>query len=289
MIKGHDIPNDRLYENDHIRTVLSDLVDSFPKYLGEFSPNKNVLALKLRRAENEFQDEQTRYLELLDRGYLEEFEYDPSAFKSTLRKDCPIIRRCLNSQAKVMDAYRASFNRTSSETMLKVVKQISEYGSKFISTFDANQQLCVTHPNQLGISELDTEPYTAYGVIGGGIRSHFLYNLYPMAFPNRGQNAIWALYFLSGRKKYDFEDDSEFLMINPDGTGTQQNYFYPYDLFIFYAVKLFLLLRTACQSHRIYLDEEYRYVYLNSFMDFVADRNRSDIDCLKPQYEDNDY
>lgn len=289
MIRGQDIPNDRLYDPDHISTVLVDIEECFSKYLKEFSSTKNALALRLFQAEKDFLTEQPRYFKLLDRANLDEFDYDPSAFKSTMRKECPIIRRCLNSPAKVMDSYRASFNRTSSDTMLKVVRHISEYGEKFISTFDADKQLRVAEPSQLGISDLDTDPYTAFGVIGGGIRSHFLYNLYPIAFPNRGQNAIWALYFLTNRKKYEFEDDSEFLMINPDGSGTQQNYFYPYDLFTFYAVKVYLMLRTAYRDQRITLKEEYRYVYLNFFMDFVADSHRTDIDILKPQYEDNDY
>src|SRR6476661_1370211 len=51
-------------------------------------------------------------------------------------------------------------------------------------------------------------------VIGGGIKSHFLYSRYPYAFPNRSQNALWALYFLTDKKEFGFDDGSEFLMID---------------------------------------------------------------------------
>ena len=92
----------------------------------------------------------------------------------------------------------------------------------------------------LDLSDLnDDETYTAYGVIGGGIRSHFLYSLYPHAFPNRSQNAVWSLYFLSGKQDFGLADASEFVMIDikSENMKTQQNYFYPYDLFAFYALK----------------------------------------------------
>jgi hypothetical protein len=116
-----------------------------------------------------------------------------------------------------------------------------------------------------------------------------LYNLHPIAFPNRSQNAIWAYYFLSKKKDYGFEDDSEFLMIYPDGSGTQQNYFYPYVLFTYYAIKLFLLLEAGCERLGYELNEQFRYLYLNTFLDFIADLHRVDINTLKPVYEQFDY
>lgn len=245
MIRGQDIPNDRLYEPEHIGAVLIDITTSFPEYFQEFAPTKTHLVQRMKEGLEQFEHEQPYYLKLLDRSLLGEIEYDPGTFKSTLKKDCPIIRRCLNSPAKVMDAYRKSFNQSKSEAMLQVVINISEFASEFMQKFNPTQQLMAEHPNDLGLSDLDTDTYTAYGVIGGGIRSHFLYNLHPNAFPNRSQNSVWAYYFLSYRKDYGFEDGSEFLMINSDASGTQQNYFYRYDLFTFYATRLFMFEPTV--------------------------------------------
>jgi hypothetical protein len=193
------------------------------------------------------------------------------------------------SPAKVMDAYRKSFHAAKGKDMLRVVINISEFSRKYMPTFDYAEQQKAKHPAELGLSELDTETYTTFGVIGGGIRSHFLYHLHPDAFPNRSQNSIWAFYFLTQRKDYGFEDGSEFLMINPDGSGTQQNYFYPYDLFTFYASRLFKLLKHECEQLGYQLDDQYRYIYLNSYLDGVAEIHEADINTLKPVYEQFDY
>ena len=67
----------------------------------------------------------------------------------------------------------------------------------------------------LGLSPLDQdESYTVYGVIGGGIKSHMLFKVHPAAFPNRSRSALWALWYLTGKKCFDCSMDSEFLMID---------------------------------------------------------------------------
>jgi hypothetical protein len=289
MIRGQDIPNDRLYEPTHIQTVQADMAEGFLDFFAQFAPDKLTLLHHMQEGLEKFLHERPQYLTLLDRDYLEEFESDPHAFKSTLKKDCPIIRRCLNSPAKVMDAYRSSFYQSKGDRMLQVAINLSEFATGVMPGFDALGQLGADHPATLGVSDLDTEPYTAFGVIGGGIRSHFLYNLYPVAFPNRSQNSVWVYYFLTHQKDYGFEDGSEFLMINSDGSGTQQNFFYPYDLFTFYATRLYLLLRENCKKVGYELDETYRYVYLNTFLDFVAGLHSEDINALKPFHEQFDY
>src|SRR5262249_28275560 len=135
---------------------------------------------------------------------------------------------------------------------------------------------------------LSKEDYNAYGVIGGGIRSHFLYSLYPNAFPNRSQNSIWALYFLTGKEDFGFHDGSEFLMIEADNRTTQQNYHYPYDLFGFYALHIYKMLKTSCAEQGIELQGRYRYIYLDAFFNHIAQVHQEDIRLLKGP-DDNDY
>lgn len=289
MIEGQDLPYDRFYELAHIAEVRADMEKGFIFYFMQFASTKVALSHHMADALENFDREQPNYQKLMDPESLEEFSFDPGAFKGTLKKECPIIRRCLNSPAKVMDAYRKSFFQTKPEQLLTVVTNLSNFAAEFMPTFQSSQHLSAGTPQELGVSELDTEPYSAYGSIGGGIRSHLLYNLYPEAFPNRSQNAIWAYYFLTAQKEYGFEDCSEFLMVKPDGSGTQQNYFYPYDLFSFYASKLVQLLKKSCAGLGYSFSTEYRYVYLNKFLDQIADIHRTDIDALKPPYEQLDY
>ena len=290
MIHGKVIPNDRLYEPVHTAEVLKDMQALFGEYFKNFAPDKGTLDHHITQAISVFEHEQPLYENLLDPDNLAEFEYDPGTFKSTLRRDCPIMRRSLKSPAKEMDKYRKSFNGADGKRMLSVMTHLSEFASQYMRTFNASQQLAASHPQDLGVSILDTnEDYMAYGVIGGGIRSHFLFNLHPDAFPNRSQLAVWAYYFLSGRKDYGFEDDSEFLMINSDQAGTQQNYYYPYDLFCFYAARLYPILENACQELNYHFDQRYRYLYLDAFLDHVAISHQDDINTLKPPYEEFNY
>ena len=119
------------------------------------------------------------------------------------------------------------------------------------------------------------------GVIGYGIQSMLLYGQYPHVFAHRSQNAVWSLYFLTNRKGFGLKDDSEFMMVLPEYNKCDQNYFYPADLFGFYALKLFLMLKTALSSTDLELETRYRYIYLSSFCDYVAEQHKDDIAVFK--------
>lgn len=275
--------SEQAYRAEHIAEVLGDMRTNLLRYFVPFSVGRRSIAQKMAGIVAEFEKERPNYQELFEPGMLEEYSYDPSAFKGDLSRKCPIVRRCLMSPAKVMDGYRASFYGTGGARMLEVATNIVEFANAFIQSFDESEHELVQGPEDMGVTELDGESYTAYGMIGGGIRSHILHQLHPHAFPNRSQNAIWAYYFLTERKDYGFDDGSEFLMIEPE--GAQQNYFYPYDLFAYYALQLFLTLREACASLGVRLEPGYRYVYLDAFLNSIADTHREDITYLKPQHE----
>lgn len=286
MYRNNSVLEEEAYDPDHFALVSSDILINFPRYFSEFGSDRQKLTERYEQAISEFETDQIRYKEIFDPDMLDAYAYDPNSFKGDMRRKCPIVHRCLYSPAKVMDNYRAAFNTTSGTSMLEVITNIVQFSRNFMIGFNASVYMRAGSPTELGVSELDTEPFTAPGVIGGGIRSHFLYQLYPDAFPNRGQNAIWACYFLVNRQDYGFPGGSEFLMIEPDGSGTQQNYFYPYDLFNYYAIQLFKILEEYSLAQSYHLSPQYRYVYLNSFLDHVANVHREDINFLKPQHDE---
>lgn len=80
--------------------------------------------------------------------------------------------------------------------------------------------------------------------------------------------------------------DSEFLMIDVGKSITQQNYFYPYELFAFYAFEIYKMLRDKATELNTYIDPEYRYVIVDEFLSFVADKHDSEISFLKAQIRD---
>ena len=186
-----------------------------------------------------------------------------------------------------MKKYKISFNGTTGQDLLIVVQNIVMFSQEYMDNFDDEIHESCENVDDLELKELIDHNYFIAGVIGNGIQSHFLFSLYPNIFPNRGQNAIWALYFLSGKKSFGFEEASEFLLIDVDALNysdksvTQQNYHYPYDLFCFYALKLYLILKESCRQKGYFFQKNYRYIYLDTFFNHIAKIHQNDINLLK--------
>lgn len=274
------ILGERGYEREHIDAVLSAIRKHFPAYFLTFAPTARKA---FQTAMAEWKKEQPGYENFLDPFSLEEFEDDPGSFKAWIKSRCPIIRRSLNSTASDMKKYKMAFKLAASSDLLRVSKNIAAFGRKYMLSFNDRTHEATADLKDLGMGDLLREDYIVYGVIGGGIKSHLLYSLYPNAFPNRSRSAVWALYFLSGKSDFGFKDGSEFLMIDldKDNQSTQQNYHYPYDLFAYYALEVYKILKAECAAKGVKLDHMHRYVYLDTFLNHVAGQHESEIKLLK--------
>lgn len=308
MIKPDRKLNDKAYEKDHISQVLHKLESNFNHYFSAFKsqeddtlPLLNGESIREKPKQNrfpgselsnifdatidEFKEEQGDYQSFFDLETLEEYEEDPNAFKKDLTKCCPIIRRCINSPAKEMKRYKNAFRLKTGRELLTITKNIILFGKEYMNGFDTKLHETAESVEHLRISKLLEDDYISYEVIGGGIKSNFLHSLYPDAFANRSQNAIWALWYLSGKDDFGFKDGSEFLMLDIDNAITQQNYHYPYDLFSFYALKIYLMLKDACKKEGYILLNENRYIYLDAFLDHIAKLNVEEINELRKRTE----
>ncbi|WP_205623784.1 hypothetical protein [Flavobacterium reichenbachii] len=143
--------------------------------------------------------------------------------------------------------------------------------------------------DDLDYYDLDKETYTAYGVIGGGIKSHFIFKLFPEMYPSRSREAVWALYYLSNKKKFDCKEESQFLMINSNEGTTQQNYFYPYGIFAFYALRIFNKLKELYAKNGVILSIEYRFVAVDGFLSFISRSHQNEINLLKQNSQNYHY
>jgi hypothetical protein len=218
----------------------------------------------------------------MDLETLDEFEVDPNSFKPETRKNCPIIRRCLMSQDDIMKSYKISFSTVDAKDLLYTVYNIANFGEQYVDDFDHKQHEANKSYKDLGLEDLSEADYGCLGVVGYGIQSALLYGLYPYAFAHRSQNAVWALYFLSGKKDFGLGDDgSEFLMVRPAYGTCEQNFFYPPELFGYYALQVYHMLKKADPSFKKLFKDEYRYIYLDVFFDHVANTHRDDINALK--------
>lgn len=310
---------DICYDMDHIQTVLSVIKKNFAKYFyeflitnagtgisaEEFEKLKEKLGIKdgknkskqelthnyktlIIESVNAFEKDRQKYLDIFDEETLEEYQDDPSTFKSkTLKNECPIIHSTIyNKRAKELDKYRAQFSIANPSEMLNVVQTLCRFGNEYYDEYDRDTYEHIEDYKELGMEPMDTDDFTVYGVIGGGIKSHMLYKVFPEIFPNRSRSAIWALWYLSGKQSFGCKMDSEFLMIDVGKNITQQNYFYPYELFAFYAFEIYKLLRDKATELNAYIDPEYRYVIVDEFLSFVADKHDSEISFLKAQIRD---
>lgn len=255
-------------ETESGNKVSGDKLEELAKAFGCTKTAKSVKQINkgkmfksiIKEAIDDFEKDRPSYLEILDLEALEEHEDDPPNFKnSVLRNSCPIIRLTLqNKKAKELDKYRAEFRRADANELLTVVWNLTNFAIEYTENYDEEAYEEFQKLEELGFADLDGDDYTVYGVIGGGIKSHLLYKMNPSVFPNRGREAIWALWYLTNKKHFNCTQDSEFLSINLQKSTTQQNFFYPYELFSFYAFNIYKMLKEEAEKYDVYLDPAYR-------------------------------
>ncbi|MCB9423191.1 MAG: hypothetical protein H6667_25560 [Ardenticatenaceae bacterium] len=282
MIRGNKIEH-QVYDPSHRQQVLAEMTKNFPAYFETFSlkPLDQVFAEHIRK----HAQEQDAYRDYMDRIALDEFDYDAAAFKGHTKKRCPIIRRCLQANDEVMKDYKISFNNVTGRQLLDTVSKLSDFAVAYVANFNDQVHEAASTPGDLGLNNLNESEYGCGGVIGYGIQSSLLYGVYPRNFAHRSQNAVWSLYFLSGRKDFGLLDGSEFLMAHPDLGTCEQNYFYPAELFAFYALHIYRLLKEASAKAGIHFHDHNRYIYLSAFCDHVGDRHRNDINTYRRSSE----
>lgn len=242
----------------------------------------------IREAIADFEKDREDYQKIFCRELLEDYDEDADTFKSKiLKNECPIIRKTLaNRRAKELDKYRANFGREDADNLLEVVTRLCAFGEEYQKNYNPESYENITEYSDLKLELLDTEDYTVFGVIGGGIKTHMLYKVYPAVFSNRSRSALWALWYLSGKKAFGCKMDSEFLMIDKDKEIFQQNYFYPYELFSYYAFEIYSLLKEKAAEYKVSIDTDYRYVVVDAFFEYVAMEHDSAISFFKSQIRD---
>jgi hypothetical protein len=313
---------DVCYQEDHIEKVLSAIGSTFRAYFSSYletragaekskddfkklaetfggshipkmkeaNASKNLSEV-FQTAVDAYEKDQDKYLDLMHPDTLAEYADDPPSFKTRgLKNDCPIIRKTLNNRiARQLDKYRRSFNLADPNELLAVVTNVSQFAHRYVDSFDEARHVSAESPSDFVLDELEEDKYWFTGVIGGGIRSHFLHKFDPQVFPNRSQDALWALWYLTEKSPFDCHEDSEFLMIRVNESIIAQNYFYPYDLFTFYALKIWQMLRAEYETRNVPYPATYRYVAVDSFLTYIARIHDGEIEELKARITDDHY
>lgn len=311
------------YDQDHIDKVWAEIKQVIPTYFQRYIETENgntvqnseaqklaekfgstakpkskkkdtkiILERLLKETIDDFEKERQTYQDILNLESLEEYKHDVNSFKNTILKNqIPIIRKTLqNKQAKELDKFRIAFNNAQPGHLFEVTSNIIKLANEWKKDwYNGKEFEKIDSIEDLDYYAFDEESYTAFGVIGGGIKSHFIFKLFPEMFPSRSREAVWALYYLSNKKKFGCKEDSQFLMINAKEGTTQQNYFYPYGIFAFYALRIFNKLKELYALQGISLPVEYRFVVVDGFLSFVSRSHQTEIDILKQNSQNYHY
>lgn len=271
---------------------LAERFGSSAKPKSKNKDTKKILERLLKEAVADFEKERKIYQDILNLEALDEYKHDVNSFKNTvLKNQIPIIRKTLqNKQAKELDKFRVAFNNAQPGHLFEVTSNIIKLANEWKNEwYDGKEFEQIATCDELNYFELDDENYTAFGVIGGGIKSTFIFKLFPEMFPSRSREAVWSLYYLSNKKRFGCKEDSQFLMINTDEGTTQQNYFYPYGLFAFYALRVFNKLKELFALQGISLPIEYRFAVVDDFLSFVSRSHQDEINLLKQNSQNYHY
>lgn len=237
-----------------------------------------------KQAIEEYKSDKSAYEELLDEETLEEYEDNPNSFKTTaLKKECPIIRKTLNSSDRELKKFKESFANANSQELLNTITNLSEFGRDYAGNYNESEYENIADFCGFHVDEFTTEDLTYFGVIGSGIKSLMLYKLYPHMFPYRSQNAIWALWYLTDKETFGCREGSEFLMVDVEKTTTRQNYYYPYDLFCFYAFSIYKMFKKKAKEIGSVLDVSHRYVLVDDFFNYIVSLHEDEISLLRKQ------
>ena len=115
-----------------------------------------------------------------------------------------------------------------------------------------------------------------------GIKSSVLFYLNPTYFLGANKNTLYGFYFLSACEHFHLPSQTnEFIMINDMKQESNrryntnmlidQNYWFPYDLFMLYGLRTYRKLKELCAKHKYQLDDLNRFVHVNTFMSQIWD------------------
>jgi hypothetical protein len=316
---------DICYEAEHIENVWAEMLQTIPVYFSRYietaggksvignseieklvkefgstdkpkskpKDTRKTLTLLLEEAISDFEKDRKDYQDILAIDSLEEYKHGVGAFKNTvLKNQIPIIRKTLqNKQAKELDRFRRDFSHAEAGELFRVTSNIVNLAvEKRVDWYDEQDFEEISYCEDLGYCQFDDEEnYIVHGVIGGGIKSHFIYKMFPEMYPYRSREALWALYYLTNKKPLGCKEDSQFLMIDMKKNITQQNYYYPYGLFAFYALRIFNKLKDFYAKENICLPTEYRFVIVDNFLSFTSRMHQPEIDLLKQGSQEDQY
>jgi hypothetical protein len=301
---------DVVLTDDHIRKVWTAIEHNFKPYFDRFvaccqpPTNPEILArtlgkkfkvkvvgqadqglafgMALREAIDGYEGDAAIYRNFFNEDTLQEYEeVNASEFKRALRKqqNCPIVSKCVRSRHEEMHEWQSKFSARAPRELRAVFRELYNTATDYASRMREDRYAKYDSWQKIKLDWFDDdENLRAEGVVGTGIKSTVLYHLHADIFPLSDTNAMFALYFLSGKESFGLPSNSnEFIMVNdqkPDPSmidRIDRNYWYPYPLFTLYQLRIYRLFQSACSKLKVTLDPKHRYVYCTAFMRHIIE------------------
>ena len=308
---------DAICEPKHITKVWAVIENSLPKYWAKFvgrdidqdpvaelaakfgkslkakpKPKSTILEEIFEKAIAAYEKDAENYRRFFAPDALEEYRDDPNAFKQALARDVPVIAGTLRQRRAELKEWQIHFRSARANDLLELFSSVLDFQAEWAEEHPATTYSGLDakgDPESFGLDPLDgDESMSLRSVVGMGIKSIVLFHLDPERLPARGRNALYGLYFLSGRGDFGLpSNSSEFLMvndINPASDGSliaDQNYWYPYGLFSLYALRIYKWLDQQAASVKFVLDQSLRYVYVERFFESVCEEHADDLKTMR--------
>jgi hypothetical protein len=295
-----------IIEEEHISEIISSLDKKVPEYYekitnsqlsngGNFPKSESLIWNQLfNTAIENYNKDSLAYRKLFSEESMDEFEqmYDAKPFKTELKKDCPIIRKSLMSTLEEMQLWKEDFAHAKPQELLNTFANfldfIRDYSEKTEEHFYDQFKNFEDFTN---IATLSEDPdLSLQSVIGAGIKTSVLYNIDPQYFCKSVRRTLYGLYFLTAELHESMPSKtSEFVMIDDSNKNVskrnstfnfriEHNYWYPYNLFMFYSKYIFDYL--VILLNEISFDKSKRYVYVNAFLELVCQEHQEAIKTM---------
>lgn len=137
-----------------------------------------------------------KYYELFDMDIMEE-EYgeDVEGFKNSIKKECDVIHKTLQSRSEALNEWKSKFYGCKAQVLYDTFYNMISYAAEYDDEMDEATMVNLNTVEACRLVEMEEDACYKSGVLGFGIVSNILNHMYPRIFSGNYKAGVWSLYF----------------------------------------------------------------------------------------------